>query len=83
MLRGRPLFRKVFRVQPFFSMSGASLGALPPAGWASSEGGDIQNGETRYKGEEDDEESETEGEYADFKHSQSLEEALSFIIQQP
>jgi hypothetical protein len=46
-------------------MSGASSrGALPPAGWACSEGGEIKNGDPQCK----------EGEsYACFKHSQSLE----------
>ena len=45
-------------------MSGAPLGALPPAGWACSEGGEIKNGEPQCKEGED---------YATFKHSQSLE----------
>jgi hypothetical protein len=45
-------------------MSGAPLGALPPAGWACSEKGEINNGEPQCKDEE---------EYAIFKHSQSLE----------
>ena len=46
-------------------MSGASeLGALPPAGWACNEEGEIKNGEPQCKDEE---------EYAVFKHSQSLE----------
>jgi hypothetical protein len=48
---------------------GASLGALPPAGWACDEEGEIRNGEPRCK-----EEAEEEGvEEAAFKHSQSLE----------
>ena len=46
-------------------MSGAPLGALPPAGWACSEEGEIKNGEPQCK---DDAE-----ERAHFKHSQSLE----------
>ena len=47
-------------------MSGAaSLGALPPAGWACSEGGEIKNGEPQCKEDGEDE--------APFKHSQSLE----------
>jgi hypothetical protein len=45
-------------------MSGASLGALPPAGWACGEKGEIKNGEPQCKEEEDS---------AFFKHSQSLE----------
>ena len=47
-------------------MSGAALGlgALPPAGWACSEGGEIKNGELQCKEDEN---------YALFKHSQSLE----------
>ena len=46
-------------------MSGAaSLGALPPAGWACSEGGEIKNGQPQCKDDEN---------YAVFKHSQSLE----------
>jgi hypothetical protein len=45
-------------------MSGAPLGALPPAGWACGEGGEIKNGEPQCKDEQ---------EYALFKHSQSLE----------
>ena len=45
-------------------MSGAPLGALPPAGWACSEGGEINNGEPQCKDGEDN---------AYFKHSQSLE----------
>ena len=59
-------------------MSGASeLGALPPAGWACSEGGEIENGELRCKDVEEDEDwdeyEEDEEGYAVFKHSQSLE----------
>jgi hypothetical protein len=46
-------------------MPGASLGTLPPAGWACSEDGEIKNGEPRCKEEES---------HACFKHSQSLEE---------
>ena len=46
-------------------MSGAaSLGALPPAGWACSEKGETKNGEPQCKDGEDN---------APFKHSQSLE----------
>ena len=52
--------------KPFFSMSGASeLGALPPAGWACSEEGEIKNGEPQCKDDDA---------FALFKHSQSLEE---------
>ena len=58
-------------------MSGAPLGALPPAGWACSEGGEIKNGEPQCKEDEDEDEDEDEGdeddEIARFKHSQSLE----------
>jgi hypothetical protein len=52
--------------KPFFSMSGAALGlgALPPAGWACGEKGEIKNGEPQCKEEEA---------FAFFKHSQSLE----------
>ena len=52
-------------------MSGASLGALPPAGWASSTLGGIENGEPQCK--EDEEAKRNAEEYASFKHSQSLE----------
>ena len=45
-------------------MSGAPLGALPPAGWACGEKGEIKNGEPQCKEEES---------HAYFKHSQSLE----------
>ena len=45
-------------------MSGAPLGALPPAGWACNEGGEIKNGEPQCKEEYG---------AAIFKHSQSLE----------
>ena len=51
--------------KPFFS-SGASLGALPPAGWACSEEGEIKNGEPQCKDED-------EAYDACFVHSQSLE----------
>jgi hypothetical protein len=45
-------------------MSGAFLGALPPAGWKCDKNGEIKNGEPQCKDGEND---------ADFKHSQSLE----------
>ena len=47
-------------------MSGASLGALPPAGWDCSEDGEIKNEEPQCKDDAD--------ESAAFVHSQSLEE---------
>ena len=59
--------------KPFFSMSGAPLGALPPAGWACSEGGEIKNGEPQCKEEGAEDEDEDEVEHAVFVHSQSLE----------
>jgi hypothetical protein len=43
-------------------MSSAFLGALPPAGWAHNNKGEIRNGEPQSKGG-----------FAYFKHSQSLE----------
>jgi hypothetical protein len=52
-------------------MSNASFGALPPAGWAGSEKGEIENGEPRHKDEE--EEDDEDDDFACFKHSQSLE----------
>ena len=59
-------------------MSGASLGALPPAGWACSEEGEIENGEPQCKDDKDEDEDaadeEDEEDYASFKRSQSLEE---------
>ena len=66
-------------------MSGAaSLGALPPAGWVCSEGGECEDGETRCKevvkeekeDEDEDEDEDDDGdgnEWAYFKHSQSLQ----------
>ena len=57
-------------------MSGAPLGALPPAGWACSEEGEIENGQPQCKGDDDnveDEDEDEDEEDADFKHSQSLE----------
>jgi hypothetical protein len=56
------------------SMSGAaSLGALPPAGWACSEKGEIKNGEPQRKENDDDAGGGYAVPHALFKHSQSLE----------
>ena len=59
--------------KPFFSMSGASLGPLLPAGWACSERGEIKNGEPQCK-EEEEGADEYQYQNASFKHSQSLKE---------
>jgi hypothetical protein len=38
----------------FFSMAGASLGALPPAGWACNVEGEIKNGKPQCQDNEED-----------------------------
>jgi hypothetical protein len=58
--------------------SNASFGALPPAGWAGSEKGEIENGEPRHKDEE--EEDDVDDDFACFKHcSQRWSSAITVL----